>query len=331
MAPFRAARADRRRATPPRVVRRVAPAPVFSARVASGYLTGWRAAATLRDLFPVWFATHVSHLSFTPGNLLGVAHALVMLVNTTYCELEEHEWLEWGPPEAVLHGGHTMPPDEALGILEEVSGYLERPQPILHGIGAMFALDVDVFDRDFGPLTLALWRMAEATEWGIGIQDWKTVLHWLPQATQRVMLRLPALPPLTDMAALCRAVGWSDPAVPVAVGPLPRGLLLAYACARTGNPTADTSNGEVDHYYGAQWAEGWEDIPEMAVRIAAARQIAGAYSDWERQIQQHPRRELPALATWLQALAAEHQPAPWLIEQVALDDDDDRTIPIGDL
>lgn len=334
MATFRAARAHRCRSSAPRVVKRLAPTPVFAPRMASGYLTGWRAATTLRDLFPAWFATHVAHLPFTPGYLLGVAHALVMLVNTTYCELEEQEWIAWGTPEAVLEVGTTLSADEAVGILEELSGYLEHPQPVLYGIGRMFALEVDEYGMTFGPLTLALWRMAEATEWGLGIAEWEPLFQWFDARVADHVRRLPPLPARTAMDDLCRAAGWSGPREPVGAGPLPRGTLLAYAFAKTDNAAADTNNAEVTAYYGSQWSDGWESLPAWAVLTAAARQIAEAYDDWERHIAQNLTAALPALAAWLHTLAADCQrdrPPQRLIDQVALDNDDDRVIPIGDL
>lgn len=158
-----------------------------------GWKIGLWAVDLIRTYWPHWWQTHAAALPITPATLWSSCGALWALVERDWYPLEWHmywlrhvqttpltpeQWLQIGP-------ANTTSP---LLDLEEVYGYIDTPRPAFCGLGINLLLD-DGPQATYGPLTVALWKLAQRSNWAIEL-DWDAIIADCPVPKQaRTLLK----------------------------------------------------------------------------------------------------------------------------------------------
>lgn len=206
----------------------------------------------------------------------------------------------WAPDGAnrAIHELVHLSEEDAFSILDNMT-YLTGPTPYLYGIGVTTALDGN--DGPFGLLTMALWHMAQGTEWDTGVDVRQMHGLFVQEAREQLHLieRLPRLPMLSER--VCDELLVPDV--------FDAGQLVRYAFGKTGIGLADVSDYEYEVSYGGQNDFTWHDLEGIEREANQARCIHDAYQRWEDRVERNPERELKILAKALrQAVrAAEEQ------------------------
>lgn len=274
---------------------------------ASTYNVALARVCDMRRLFPDFYQEHVAHLRLTPRALLAVVQAFLGKVSNELFELED--CMAFDIPQNPLHAlifvedGSRDP----LLTLEEGAAWLCQPQPVFYGVGTENILDDETPQQ---LLTLALWHLCRATNWGIGVDVGDVIgFSAVDPDIAAWLLTLPPLPPGTAMERVATAITlppWSDENE--------FDELLAYPFARTDNAMANVTNHEIEMVYGGEHDFEWDDAREIADMAAEAQALEARYDRWARAVEAEPQRALRKLATALHAAADAPFPAKTLIE-----------------
>lgn len=282
----------------------------FAIETAGTYQVALSRVHDLQTLFPDFYHAHVAHLRLTPRALLAAVCAFLSLVHSELFPIEDNFVLEvpLDPLRALAftEDGSRDP----LITLEEAASWLCQPRPALYGVGTEGILEDETPQQ---LLTLALWHLCRATDWGIGVDVGDVIgFSYVDQDLAAYLLTLPPLPEGTRMERVAAAMQ---------LPPWSKGdefdEVIAYPFARTDNPMANTTAYEVDIVYGGETDATWSEAREIAETAAEAAQIAARYDRWARAIDADPRRELRKLATALHAAADAPFQAKTLIEILA--------------
>lgn len=275
---------------------------------ADAWQTGLKAMQHCRRLFPDFFAEHLAARSLTAQALYSACSAFLALVHRDLFAVSDWcDMLDCTDPVAALDAKpwrNNISTRDFLAQIEENKGFLLSPHPELYGIGVRELIDGEMEIDQYGPLTIALWYMAEPTSFGLGL-DWHELLRDMRQPWVEVVLSLPQLPAHLDFAAYTERLGMGVNGEHVG-----EGCLFAYAFGDTGNPVADYTYYEVEAIHGGFAITSWDRAGDVSALVREAITISTAYGVWWRIQQLDPEETLPELAQHLCAVAQQVAGSP---------------------
>jgi len=219
--------------------------------------TGLAFAALLGRHFPGFYQEHIAARKISYSTLLGVAGAFLSLAHTQLLALDADRvgGLLLAPKDPTeplkICGGYYDSSYAKNDLSNAAAAWLFTPRPRVYGLG-MEVVAPDNAHRHWPPkpsaierhaLALLIWRLFSDTRWSV-LGDAQVAELAMARvgkidlarqiATTRPLLRE------TPLRALCLQLDADPPA-----GMNQLGTIIAYACRRTGNAYADTSQAEV--------------------------------------------------------------------------------------
>lgn len=265
---------------------------------------GLEFAHLLRRHFPGFYLDHAMNRRTDPASLFGVAMAFLSLAHTELIALDTANLPHVKPKDPVGCLTPSIVRDNcSYWLRNTLVEWLEHPAPRVYGLGrdtnrlhpvrevgwqAGVQLNYARDMRRHG-LALAIWRLVSAGPWAAFADD--QLVEYAQQfdapLMQAIAVSAVPLTPPTPLVALCQTL---DRAKPHGVTRL--GSIIAFVCARTGNPYADWSQlelgGEAGRAFTLDWRAPREVLREARHQQQRAAQLRGAYNRLDQQVHRNP-------------------------------------------